>query len=145
MDRKEREMSQSAAGFVVRPIGVVRSTLTRREDAPRQGDEGAPEAWLELDPAVTPGLAGLTVGDDLLVLTWFHRADREVLAVHPRNDPDRPLAGVFATRSPDRPNPIGLHRVTVREIAGSRLRVYPLEAIDGTPIVDLKPVLTDER
>jgi tRNA-Thr(GGU) m(6)t(6)A37 methyltransferase TsaA len=87
----------------------------------------------------------LTVGDDLLVLTWFHRADREVLAVHPRNDPDRPLAGVFATRSPDRPNPIGLHRVTVREIAGSRLRVYPLEAIDGTPIVDIKPVLTDER
>jgi tRNA-Thr(GGU) m(6)t(6)A37 methyltransferase TsaA len=145
MDRKEREMSQSAAGFVVRPIGVVRSTLTRREDAPRQGDEGAPEAWLELDPAVAPGLAGLTVGDGLLVLTWFHRADREVLAVHPRNDPDRPLAGVFATRSPDRPNPIGLHRVTVREIAGSRLRVYPLEAIDGTPIVDLKPVLTDER
>lgn len=140
MDRAAAE-----SGFVVEPIGTVRSRLTRREDAPRQGDEGAPEAWLEIDPAVAAGLAGLAVGDELMLLTWFHLADRDVLAVHPRGDPDRPVAGVFATRSPDRPNPIGLHRVTVREIDGHRLRVEPLEAIDGTPVVDLKPVLTDER
>lgn len=132
-------------GFVARSIGIVRSRLTRREDAPRQGDEGGPEAWLELDPAVAGGLAGLSVGDELMLLTWFHLADRDVLAVHPRGDLERPLAGVFATRSPDRPNPIGLHRVTVREIDGSRVRVEPLEAIDGTPVIDLKPVLTDER
>ena len=134
-------------GFVVRSIGVVRSRLTRREDAPSQGDEGAPGAWLELDPAVAGGLAGLSVGDEILVLTWLHFADRDVLAVHPRGDPSRSMAGVFATRSPDRPNPIGLHRVTVREIDGSRVRVEPLEAIDGTPIVDIKPVLgrLDER
>jgi tRNA-Thr(GGU) m(6)t(6)A37 methyltransferase TsaA len=131
--------------FTVRPIGTVRSRLTRREDAPRQGDEGAPDAWLEIDPNVAEALAGLAVGDELMLLTWFHLADRDVLAVHPRNDPDRSVAGVFATRSPDRPNPIGLHRVTLREIDGSRLRVGPLEVVDGTPIVDLKPVLTGER
>ncbi len=130
-----------------RPIGVVRSSLTRREDAPRQGDEGAPDAWLEIDPSFESALAGIAPGDALLVLTWFHLADRDVLTVHPRNDPDRPLAGVFATRSPDRPNPIGLHRVTVLEIDGVRLHVEPLEAIDGTPIVDLKAVLnrSDDR
>lgn len=127
------------------PIGVVRSTLAARADAPRQGDEGAPDAWLELDPAYAAGLDGIAPGAALLVLTWLHRADRAVLAVHPRDDPERPLTGVFATRSPDRPNPIGLHRVTVLEAEGTRLRVGPLEAIDGTPIVDLKPVLTGER
>jgi tRNA-Thr(GGU) m(6)t(6)A37 methyltransferase TsaA len=139
------DAKKDSSGFVVRPIGVVRSRLTRREDAPRQGDEGAPEAWLELDPAVASGLAGLAAGDDLMLLTWFHLADRDVLAVHPRGDPHRPMAGVFATRSPDRPNPIGLHRVTVLELDGSRVRVEPLEAVDGTPIIDLKPVLTGER
>ena len=106
-----------------------------------QGDEGAPEAWLEFTPQFAPGLMGIQAGDDLLVLTWLHLAERDVLQVHPRGDPNRPLTGVFATRSPDRPNPVGLHRVTVLEAAGQKLRVAPLEAIDGTPLVDIKPVL----
>jgi tRNA-Thr(GGU) m(6)t(6)A37 methyltransferase TsaA len=106
-----------------------------------QGDEGAPEAWLELTPQSAPGLMGIQAGDDLLVLTWLHLAERDVLQVHPRGDLNRPLTGVFATRSPDRPNPVGLHRVTVLEAAGPKLRVAPLEAIDGTPLVDIKPVL----
>ena len=131
--------------LVVTPIGVVRSALALREDAPRQGDEGAPATWIELARDVASGLAGMSPGDELMVLTWLHLADRTTLAVHPRNDPHRPLTGVFATRSPDRPNPIGLHRVTVREIEGSRLLVEPLEAIDGTPVIDIKPVLADER
>jgi tRNA-Thr(GGU) m(6)t(6)A37 methyltransferase TsaA len=141
MEVERMVQDEPIADFRFRPIGVVRSSLTRREDAPRQGDEGAPDALLDIDPAFEPALAGVAPGDEMLVLTWFHLADREVLTVHPRNDPDRPLAGVFATRSPDRPNPIGLHRVTVREVARSRVRVDPLEAIDGTPIIDLKPVL----
>lgn len=127
--------------YTVRPIGVVRSTLTSLDAAPRQGDESAPEAWLELTPQARDGLTGLTVGTHLLVLTWLHLAQRDVLLVHPRGDPTRPLTGVFATRSPDRPNPLGLHPVTVLEVAGQRLRVAPLEAIDGTPIIDIKPVL----
>ena len=127
--------------FEVQPIGIVHSALTRLEDAPMQGDEGAPEAWLELTPLAWPGLAGIQPGDELLVLTWFHLAQRDVLEVHPRGDLNRPLTGVFATRSPDRPNPIGLHRVSVLEVHEQRLRVAPLEAIDGTPIVDIKPVL----
>ncbi len=139
------DRTNSDTGFIIRPIGFVRSALRSRAGAPRQGDEGAPSAWLELDPSVAGGLAGLAAGDELMLLTWLHLADREVLAVHPRNDASRPLAGVFATRSPDRPNPIGLHRVTVREIDAHRLRVAPLEAIDGTPIVDIKPVLAGER
>lgn len=106
-----------------------------------QGDEGAPEAWIELTPQAAPGLMGITVGDKLLVLTWLHLAERDVLQVHPRGDLSRPLTGVFATRSPDRPNPVGLHRVVVLEIAEQKLRVAPLEAINGTPIVDIKPVL----
>jgi tRNA-Thr(GGU) m(6)t(6)A37 methyltransferase TsaA len=109
--------------------------------APRQGDEGAPEAWLEIDPAAAPGLSSINVGDDLFLLTWLHLARRDVLQVHPRDDASRPLTGVFATRSQDRPNPIGLHRVTVLEIVGQKLRVASLEAIDGTPILDIKPVL----
>jgi tRNA-Thr(GGU) m(6)t(6)A37 methyltransferase TsaA len=123
------------------PIGHVRSPLRALDEAPRQGTEGAPDAWLEIAPGLAPALGGIAAGDELFVVTWLHRARRDVLEVHPRDDLSRPLAGVFATRSPDRPNPLGLHRVTVREISGHRLRVGPLEAIDGTPVVDLKPVL----
>jgi tRNA-Thr(GGU) m(6)t(6)A37 methyltransferase TsaA len=127
--------------YEVQPIGIVHSELRRREDAPMQGDEGAPEAWLELTPLALPGLTGIQPGDQLLVLTWLHLAQRDVLQVHPRGDLNRPLTGVFATRSPDRPNPIGLHRVSVLDVREQRLRVSPLEAIDGTPILDIKPVL----
>ncbi|NUO80481.1 tRNA (N6-threonylcarbamoyladenosine(37)-N6)-methyltransferase TrmO [candidate division KSB1 bacterium] len=136
-----------AAEYIIEPIGVVRSELTSREAAPLQGDEGAPAAWLEIAARVAPGLAGIATGDELIVLTWLHRGHRDVLQVHPRGRRERPLTGVFATRSPDRPNPVGLHRVSVLEVAGRKLRVAPLEAIDGTPIVDIKPVLTsfDER
>ena len=128
-------------GYVVEPIGVIRSELVSREAAPLQGDEGAPEAWLELSASVAQGLVGIGVGDALIVLTWLHLAQRDVLQVHPRGRLDNPLTGVFATRSSDRPNPIGLHRVSVLEVEERRLRVAPLEAIDGTPIIDIKPVL----
>jgi tRNA-Thr(GGU) m(6)t(6)A37 methyltransferase TsaA len=131
----------SESGYTVEPIGVVRSTLTRPEAAPLQGDEGGPEAWLELAPAVAEGLAGIAPGDELLVLTWLHLARRDVLQVHPRGRREAPLTGVFATRSQDRPNPVGLHQVSVLEVAPHRLRVAPLEAIDGTPVIDIKPVL----
>jgi tRNA-Thr(GGU) m(6)t(6)A37 methyltransferase TsaA len=107
-----------------------------------QGDEGAPEAWLDLTPQATPGLMGIQPGDELVVLTWLHLAERDVLQVHPRGDLNRPITGVFATRSPDRPNPVGLHRVSVLEIVDGNVRVSPLEAIHGTPIVDIKPVLS---
>jgi tRNA-Thr(GGU) m(6)t(6)A37 methyltransferase TsaA len=123
------------------PIGRVVSTLTRLADAPKQGDEGAPEAWLVVDDAFVAGLRGLEAGSDALVLTWLDRARRDVLSVHPRGDRGRPEQGVFATRSPDRPNPIGLHRVRIAEIDGGRLLVRDLEALDGTPILDVKPVL----
>jgi tRNA-Thr(GGU) m(6)t(6)A37 methyltransferase TsaA len=128
-------------------IGTVESSLTDRDSAPRQGDEGAPDATLVFSAGMVEGLDGIAVGDELLVLTWLDRAERDVLRVHPRNDPDRPMQGVFNTRSPDRPNPIGLHRVTVLEIDGARLRVSELEALDGTPVVDVKPLLrtVDER
>jgi tRNA-Thr(GGU) m(6)t(6)A37 methyltransferase TsaA len=127
--------------YAIKPIGVIRSGLTDLADAPRQGDEGGVAAWLELTPQVAPGLAGIQVGDELLVLTWLHLAQRDVLQVYPRDEVERPLTGVFATRSPDRPNPIGLHQVSVLQIAGQSLKVAPIEAIDGTPIVDIKPVL----
>ena len=130
-----------AAPIVLRPVGRVESPLTDPAAAPKQGDEGAPEAWIVLDPAVAPAAADLRPGDELLVLTWLDRADRDVLAVHPRGDATRPRQGVFATRSPDRPNPIGLHRVEIVAIEDDRVRVRNLEAIDGTPIVDVKPVL----
>jgi tRNA-Thr(GGU) m(6)t(6)A37 methyltransferase TsaA len=129
------------AAYTIVPVGVVRSKLTRLEDAPMQGDEGAPEAWLELTPLAEPGLGGIKAGDELIVLTWLHLAQRDILQVHPRGDTNRPLTGVFATRSPDRPNPVGLHRVTVLEVTKGKLRVAPLEAVDGTPIVDIKPAL----
>lgn len=124
----------------LRPIGVIRSMLKERSKAPKQGSEGAPDVWLEVHPSVAKGLHGLKVGGEIIVLTWLHRAHREVLQVHPRSDPNRALTGVFATRSPDRPNPIGLHQVTVRKIAKNRLRIGPMEAIDGTPVIDIKPV-----
>ena len=129
--------------FSIRRIGNIRSTLRALEEAPRQGSEGAPDAWLELHPAFARGLSGIAAGDEVIVVTWLHRADRDVLEVHPRGDTKIPLAGVFATRSPHRPNPLGLHRVTVREITGLRLRIGPIEAIDGTPVVDLKAILHD--
>ena len=122
-------------------IGVVRSSLARRADAPRQGDEGAPDATILLEPSYADALQGIRVGDELTLLTWLHEADRSVLQVHPRDDETRPLTGVFATRSSDRPNPVGLHRVTVRAIDGLELAVGPLEAIDGTPLLDIKTVL----
>jgi tRNA-Thr(GGU) m(6)t(6)A37 methyltransferase TsaA len=126
------------------PIAIVRSTLRSLEDAPRQGEEGAPDAWLDVDPALARGLTGLRAGDAIVLVTWLDRADRGVLETHPRNDPSLPLMGVFATRSPDRPNPLGLHRVTIRAVDGTRLRVGPLEAIDGTPVLDLKIVWRDD-
>ena len=127
--------------FDLRPIGVIRSTLKKQSEAPKQGSEGAPEAWIEIEPWAVAGLHTLTAGDTIWVITWLHQGNREVLQVHPRSDPKRALTGVFATRSPDRPNPLGLHPVTVLEIAGNRLRVEPIEAIDGTPVVDMKPVI----
>jgi len=127
--------------FDLRPIGVIRSTLKKRSEAPKQGSEGAPEAWIEIEPWAVAGLHTLKAGDKIWVITWLHQGNREVLQVHPRSDPKRALTGVFATRSPDRPNPLGLHPVTVLEITGNRLRVEPIEAIDGTPVVDMKPVI----
>jgi tRNA-Thr(GGU) m(6)t(6)A37 methyltransferase TsaA len=129
----------AAMGLV--PIGVVSSPLTDPAAAPKQGSEGAPDAWLVLEPGVAAGLDGMRPGDEIIVLTWLHRARRDVLRVHPRDDPSNPERGVFTTHSADRPNPIGLHRVEVAAIDGARVRVRGLEAIDGTPVVDLKPVL----
>lgn len=127
--------------YELEPIGVVRSPLTDRASAPRQGDEGAPDAWIEVEASVAGAVEGIGAGDELFVITWLHEAERDVLEVHPRSDESRPLTGVFATRSPDRPNPLGLHRVTALEVAPGKLKVGPLEAIDGTPVVDIKPVL----
>jgi tRNA-Thr(GGU) m(6)t(6)A37 methyltransferase TsaA len=134
--------------FELTPIGRVESPLTDPAMAPKQGDEGAPEAWLVFDPGVLEALDGLRAGDEVLVLTWLDRARRDVLHMHPRNDVSRAQQGVFTTRSPHRPNPVGLHRVEIAAIDGGRVRVRDLEAVDGTPIVDVKPVLSsdiDER
>lgn len=134
------------ADEVVTPIGRVHSTLQRRADAPMQGFEGAPDARVQIYSPFVSALDGLEAGQDVILLTWLHEAQRDVLAVHPRDDFTRPLAGVFATRSPDRPNPIGLHRVELLAIdAGGSLHVRGLEAIDGTPILDIKPVLARSR
>jgi tRNA-Thr(GGU) m(6)t(6)A37 methyltransferase TsaA len=133
----------SVTTYLLHPVGFVRSPLTARENAPKQGSEGAPQAFVEIDRAFVQALDGIVAGSEIILLTWLHQGDRDTLRVHPRGDPQKPLRGVFATRSPDRPNPIGLHRVRVLEIGESgRLRVEPLEAIDGTPVVDIKPVLT---
>jgi tRNA-Thr(GGU) m(6)t(6)A37 methyltransferase TsaA len=127
--------------YELRPIGFVESSLVDRESAPMQPDEGAPEAWLAFVPEVADGLRDLEVGADVLLLTWLHQSDRSVLVTRPRGDANRPETGVFNTRSPDRPNPIGLHRVTITAIDGLRVRVSHLEAIHGTPIADMKPVI----
>ena len=129
------------SSFELHPIGVVRSTLVRREDAPRQGSAGAPDAWIEVEERYRDALLRVEAGMDLVVLTWLHLSDRTVLQVHPGGAHQKPLTGVFATRSPVRPNPIGLHPVTVLEVDGCRLHVAPLEAIDGTPVVDIKVAL----
>lgn len=127
--------------LALRPIATVRSPLTDLASAPMQAHEGAPEAWLVFEPGVLDGLEGLRAGDDVIVLTWLHHADRDVLRVHPRGDVAKPVQGVFSTRSPARPNPIGVHPVRILAIEGARVRVDALEAIDGTPVVDVKPVL----
>lgn len=131
--------------YQIRPVGYVESPLTDRETAPKQGIEGAPQAWLVFEPDVADGMRDLAVGDEVYVLTWLHQAQRDVLVVHPRGDPRNPETGVFSTRSPDRPNPVGLHRVRILAVEGTRVRVADLEAIDGTPIVDVKPVLDGGR
>ncbi len=127
--------------YLVQPIGRVESPLADLDMAPKQGDEGSPDAWLVFDQAVSAGLRGLQPGTDVLVLTWLDRARRDVLAVHPRGDLSRPETGVFNTRSPDRPNPIGLHRVSIEAIEDDRMLVRNMEALNGTPILDVKPVL----
>ncbi|MGH2951235.1 MAG: tRNA (N6-threonylcarbamoyladenosine(37)-N6)-methyltransferase TrmO [Solirubrobacterales bacterium] len=131
--------------FELAPIGRVESPLTDPASAPKQGDEGAPEAWIVFEPAVLEGLQGIEVGQRVIVLTWLDRARREVLRVHPRDDPANPLQGVFNTRSADRPNPIGLHEVEIVAIEGERVLVTDLEAVRGTPVVDVKPVLGPDR
>lgn len=133
------------AKYEIRPIGRVESPLRDRAAAPKQGFEGAPEAWLVFDPEVSEGIRDLAVGNEIFVLTWLDRAERDVLVVHPRDDPANPETGVFSTRSQDRPNPIGLHRVQIAAIDGARVQVRDLEAFDGTPIVDVKPVLPPGR
>jgi tRNA-Thr(GGU) m(6)t(6)A37 methyltransferase TsaA len=132
------------APIALTPIGVVESPLTDPASAPNQGDEGGPDAWLDLDPAVAPGLEGVEPGDALIVITWLDRARREVLRVHPRGDASRPEQGVFSTRSPHRPNPIGLHRVRVLAVENARVHVSDLEAVAGTPIIDVKPVMSGD-
>jgi tRNA-Thr(GGU) m(6)t(6)A37 methyltransferase TsaA len=127
--------------YEVTPVGHVRSPLTQRSQAPRQGGEGAPSAWLIFEPHVADAARDLRVGDHIIVISWLDRARRDELTTHPRDDPDRPLLGVFSTRSPDRPNPIGLHRVEILAVENGRIFVSNLEAIDNTPILDVKPVL----
>jgi tRNA-Thr(GGU) m(6)t(6)A37 methyltransferase TsaA len=139
--------------YSLEPVGFIRSTVKGRKDAPRQGPEGAPDAWLEIEPRFAEALLGMEVGHELIVITWLHEAKRDVLKGHPRNDPTRPLTGVFYTRSPARPNPLGLHPVTVREIhppsrdgygatSCTRVKIGPIEVFDGTPVVDIKSAST---
>jgi tRNA-Thr(GGU) m(6)t(6)A37 methyltransferase TsaA len=141
------------SAYTLEPVGFIHSTVKGREDAPRQGTEGAPDAWLEIEPRFAEALLGMEVGHELIVITWLHEAKRDVLKGHPRNDPTRPLTGVFYTRSPARPNPLGLHPVTVREVdpplregygatSGTRIKIGPIEVFDGTPVVDIKSAST---
>jgi len=127
--------------FTLKPVGKIRSELKKRKNAPRQGYLGAPDAWVVIGGKFAKCLEGIAIGDDVILITWLHEGRRSVMKVHPGADKNNPLMGVFATRSPDRPNPLGLHRVKVLEIEGLRLKVGPLEAIDGTPVMDIKPVL----
>ncbi len=136
--RSDARVRKGRKIYEVRPIGFVRSSLKRPEDAPMQGEEGAPDAWVELERDLAEGLDGIAEGQEIVLITWLHQARRDLLKLHPRDDPALPLAGVFATRSPARPNPLGLHPVRVRAVEGSKLRVGPLEAVDGTPVVDIK-------
>ena len=137
------EKRQPPVAYTLEPVGVIRSTVKGGEDAPRQGPEGAPDVWLEIEPRFAEALLGVEVGHELIVITWLHEANREVLSGHPRSDETRPLTGVFYTRSPARPNPLGLHPVTVREIdSPTRLRIGPIEVFDGTPVVDIKSAST---
>jgi tRNA-Thr(GGU) m(6)t(6)A37 methyltransferase TsaA len=137
-------MENSMSKFEIRTIGKVSSSLKTLDAAPRQADEGAPEAWLVFEPEAIEGLRNIRPGDDLILITWLDRARRDVLSVHPRGDVSRPPEGVFSTRAPHRPNPLGLHEVTVTAVEGARVRIRSLEAIDGTPIVDVKPVLSPD-
>ena len=130
------------SSYTLEPVGFIRSTLKRREEAPRQGAEGGPDVWLEIEPQFAEALLGIEVGHELIVITWLHEARRDVLKVHPRSDEGQPLTGVFYTRSPARPNPLGLHPVTVREIDGTRVKIGPIEAFDGTPVIDIKSAST---
>ena len=137
--------SSAVAAYEVRPVGHVESSLVDRASAPKQGFEGAPQAWLVFSPEVAEAIRDLAVGAEVFVLTWLDQARRDVLAVHPRDDPRNPETGAFSTRSQDRPNPIGLHRVTIAAVDGPRVLVRDLEAFDGTPILDVKPVLAGGR
>ncbi len=137
LDRRGEDM-------LLRQVGVVRSSLKHREDCPRQGIEGGVEAEVEVDAEFASGLEGMEAGREVILLTWLHMADREKLKVHPRGDEAAPLRRVFVTRSPSRPNPIGLHRVRVVGVDGTTLKVYPLEALDGTPVIDIKAVIRGE-
>jgi len=130
--------------IALRPIGRVESRLTDPAKAPKQADEGAPEALLVIEPDFAAGLEGLKAGDEIILMTWLDRAQRDILVNHPRSDKSRPVAGVFTTRSPHRPNPIGLHQVTIADIDGPRVRVRSLEALDGTPILDIKGLLNPD-
>jgi tRNA-Thr(GGU) m(6)t(6)A37 methyltransferase TsaA len=141
---KSRGREIRVSNFEIRPIGRVESTLRDLKSAPKQADEGAPSAWLVLTPEVGAGLQGIAVGDEIVLITWLDRADRNLLSVHARGDTSKTQQGVFSTRSPHRPNPIGLHEVTITAVDGLRLQVRGLEALDGTPIIDLKPVLDSD-
>ena len=131
--------------YLLRSIGVVESSLKSLADCPKQGSEGAPDAWLAIDPAFAEATDGLLPEAQIWIITWLHQGQRDVSKVHPRGDPNRPLQGVFSTRSPDRPNPIGLHRAIIKGIEGiTRIRVGPLETLDGTAVLDIKPILVEE-
>jgi tRNA-Thr(GGU) m(6)t(6)A37 methyltransferase TsaA len=142
-DKEKVREVVAAVSYSLEPIGFIRSDLKCRDEAPRQGLEGAPDAWLEVNPCFVEALQGIVVGQELIIVTWLHEARRNRLKVHPRGDKSSALTGAFSTRSPDRPNPLGLHRVTVREIVGDGIGIGPMEAIDGTPVADIKPVLPE--